>query len=232
MARDGIAYYNVAVKLMETPEYQEKYKGLVGDDRIVLGHFSRKVLAFAQENKKNEELFVRYTKEELKLEDGDRCIFVDVGFSGSLVEPLNKLIPNVDKVFHFLIATTNKVRGFISNPEHPLPHFETPSNGHLAMRWLEETHHGTIASSKELVEVVGKEGRRIYPNSVHEQTLDNKKFSTEYFIQKFCSERLVEAAVEMGELTEEQRIAARARLSQVICAVKTQQLPLFVGWDR
>lgn len=261
MARDGICFYKVAIELMKTDEYQKKYPKLT--ESIVFGHFSRKLVKNAAENP---DIFKQYISEELHIKDNDRCIFVDIGFSGSMIKPIRKLLPEVQIDFKFLLATPNKeeggsnlAEGFLGNPENPLPHVETAANN-LGIRWVEESHHGTVASATKLV--VGKDNR-IYPDSFcptapkeeptilprfikdlirkfspvevayyyKNKILYEKKFSTPHLLRKFCLKGLVHEAVTLPPLSKEEAAKGKELFNDTIGEIKAMRLPLLVGWD-
>ncbi len=228
MARDGLPYYEVAKRLMETAEYKEKFPSLTRDGSIVLGYFSRNVVKSADGSNEGREIFRRYIAEELHIQPGDRCIFCDIGFSGSMVKPIRDLIPDVQVEFNFLVATSNRAEGYLGNPSKPLPHLETAASN-MGVRWLEESHHGNIASATKLI--VDDQGH-VRPDTLSPKKVRfDEKFSQAYLIRKFCLRSLIDSAVQLGPLSKQEVEKARELFSQTIGAIKDNRLPLFVGWD-
>lgn len=228
MARDGIPFYKVALELMKTPEYQKKYPNLVHDQALTLGHFSRNVVSSSSGSAEGQELFQRYVRDELGIQDGDRCIFADIGFSGSMVKPIRSLMPSVSIDFKFLVATSDKAEGFLGNPQNPLPCIESAANN-LGVRWVEESHHGSLASATKLVE---GEDHHIYPDTHYPKKVRcEEKFSTPYLIRKFCLKRVVQSAVNRDPLKTLEGLVAKSEFNSTIGKIKTLELPLFVGWD-
>jgi hypothetical protein len=228
MARDGIPFYQVACQLMQKKEYREKYPHLLQEGAIVLGYFSRNAVASAKKSEEGQEIFRRYISEELKIKEGDQCIFVDIGFSGSMTKPIRELIPDAKIDFNFLVATSDKAEGYLGNPTNPLPNLETAANN-LGVRWVEESHHGNVASATKLV--VG-EDNRVYPDTFYpKKTRFNPKFSEEYLIRKFTLKGLVKYAIELNPLSKPEAEKAKEIFSQTLGAIKAHQLPVFVGWD-
>ena len=60
MARDGQAPYRLAKKLLEKDEFKQKYPNMGGDDKIVLGYFSRKVINSSYSSNEKKQLFQDY----------------------------------------------------------------------------------------------------------------------------------------------------------------------------
>lgn len=188
MARDGIPAYKMAVKLMAKPEFQQKYPNLTGDKQIVLGHISRKNMAFSQSSKEKEKLFQEYASNELGIAKDSDCLFVDIGFSGSTIDKIRGMLPEAKINFEYLISMTDKAKGYIANEDMPLnsiPH----SGWNAGVYWLENTHQGTLESSTEFVKV----NDRVYPNNL---VPNNKKFcakkgSLEFMIRRFSQKAVV-----------------------------------------
>jgi|GEM_PF-6402977 len=226
MARDGIPFYQVATELMKKDEYKIKFPQLAQKDNpIVLGHFSRNVVTGAKEKP---DLFKRYVTETLQIKEGESCIFVDIGFSGSMVEPIRKLLPDRKIDFHFLVATTNKAQGFLGNPQKPLSNLLTAANN-LGVRWVEESHHGNLASAQKLVE--GEDGRVYSDNLYPKKVLCEEKFSLQYLLRKFCLKGVVKYAVNLPSLSEREAMKAKDVFNETIGAIKNMELPVFLGWD-
>lgn len=227
MARDGIPFYEVAKELMKREDYQKKYPKLTEEGMIVLGHFSRKVIANADSSDANRNIFKQYIQ-QLKIKDSEPCIFLDIGFSGSMVNPIRALLPKNPIDFQFLIATTDKAKGFLSNPQNQLSHLATAASN-MGVRWLEESHHGTLSSATELVK--GEDGN-IYPNCLYpKKILCEEKFSLSHLIRKFCLKTLVREALEIKSLTIDEAAKAKEVFNNTIGDIKNWKLPLIVAWD-
>src|SRR5262249_36766617 len=85
MARDGGTPYQMAQTLLE--KYPERYPNL-SKDHLIYGYFSRKIIENCKQSDEGKTLFLDYIK-QLGVHDKDKCIFIDVGFSGSMINPIN-----------------------------------------------------------------------------------------------------------------------------------------------
>ncbi len=235
MARDGLPFYEVAQKLMKQEEYQKKYPFLAKEGALVYGYFSRE-LVFKSLSKP--ELFQQYFAENLGVKPLENCIFADIGFSGRMVDPIRKLLPENDIVFEFLVATSDKANGFLATPDQPLPYFESEKQN-LGMRWMEETHHGTLASGTELA--LDGEKNRVYvvhdSKGVQSEKYPGKvrteaKFSLPYLIRKFCLKAVVHSAADLPLQTEKERAETKKIFSETIRQIKNGELLIPVGWDQ
>lgn len=152
MARDGIAPYKVAKLLKE--RYPDKY----GDVPLSLVYLSRKVINWSISN---EEILRDYMIQR-GIEAGQACIFVDVGFTGSMIKSIKKALHNVTANirFAYLVSLTQDANGFMSNMETKMD--SVPQAGvNPAVHWLEDTHQGIVDSPTSLV----IENGRIRPNT-------------------------------------------------------------------
>ncbi len=228
LARDAIPYYQLAIKLMAKPEYAQKYPNLVGDDRLVLAHMSRKLLRHAVASTENQSVFDRYVRENLQIQEGDQCTFIDIGFEGSMIKEIRALFPKVAIDFTYLISMTDAAQGYLGDPSLPLRHFESKENN-PGMRWLEESHNGTLASSTKLV--VGEDDK-VYPENIYPQKKRfQEKFSEQYLLKKFCSKDVVEYAADLPEQVETDKAKAKTLFSETIGNIRGLKLPIFIDWD-
>lgn len=225
IARDGIPFYRVAIRLMQTEEYQKMYPGLAKAGAISLAYFSRKLVHNEQSHP---ELFIAYVQKELGVKEGDACYFVDIGFNGSMIDPIRKLLPGNQIDFEYLVANSEKANGFLGNPKAPFPSiFDAAKNA--GAHWLEEAHHGVIASPSHLVEA---EDGRIYANTLYPTRIfQDEEFSEGYLHRKFCIEAVIRAAVERPPLTPEEAEKAKALLNETIADIKNGRLPLLLTRD-
>lgn len=223
MARDGIPPYEIALNLMKKPEYQAKYPNIT-KDKIVLGYFSRKVVNHSLESEANKALFKRYTSEELGIKDGDECLFVDIGFEGSMIDKIRGLLPGVKADFEYLIAINNKATGFIATQDKQLSSVPSAANN-LGIHWLEDSHQGCIASPSSLVEVNG----RIYPNT---NTPKNKTYSSQPKSLQFLLKYFSQLGVVEGEtISKDQLEKCKKVFDETIQKIKDSQLPLLIEHD-
>lgn len=225
LARDGIAPYRIAKALMKTQEYREKYPELVEDKQITLAYFSRKVINSAVENDKTRGIFDKYVTKELGLKDGDKCIFVDVGFEGSMIDNFrNILLPRVGIDFEYLISLTPKANGFLATNEKRLTSV-AKAGGNPGIHWLEDTHQGSQESPKELVEVAGN----VYPNTrvpeAHKYCV--RKNSLEYLVREFSQDAVVESA-KGAPIPQDQRDTIKKTFDATLGQIKAKEIPLFV----
>ncbi len=176
-------------------------------------------------------------EKNLHIKPGDKCIFVDIGFAGSMVAPIKSALPENEVEFEFLIATSNKAKGFIANSELPLENFESEKH-HLGTRWLEETHHGTLASAKRLIRNDKGEIEVVFDSSGFRSEKHplkvriDPKFSLPYLIRKFCLKSVVESAAALPPQSKEVKENARKKLGDLMGQLLNGELPMLLGWDK
>lgn len=144
LARDGIAPYEVAKILQK--KYPEKY----GQVPLSLLYISRKVKGWATENEQNKQLLIEYVKQEgLKL--NEKCLFIDIGFMGSMIMSIKELLKNLipDIQFGYLVSHTQNAHGFMANMNVKLESVQA-AGGNTAVHWLEDTHQGVQNSPTKL----------------------------------------------------------------------------------
>jgi hypothetical protein len=238
MARDGIVFYEIAKELMKQPENVEKYPNLANKDAIVLGYFSRALIDHADSSDENKAIFKRYISENLGIQPKEKCIFVDIGFAGSMVAPIRGMLPENEIDFEFLIATSNRAKGFLGTMDQPLENF-TSEKHNLGTRWMEETHHGTLASGKKLfVDLDGKVQVKLdnikgIPSPKHAWKFrTEEKFSLPYMIRKFCKKTVVQTAAELPLQNEEALVKAKKAFSELVWKLQYGYLPMLIGWDK
>lgn len=181
LARDGTGPFKLAKNLMQ--QYPNRYNGIKPP---VLLYLSRKVVAecYRENTKKKKyskeekaegwQKFRDYIKEQ-GIEEGAKCMFIDVGFAGSMapkiVDMVNSPLPGkgaetqpdqpITVQFEFLISTKTHqktkghdviVTGFIGTPKNKLKAIPD-GNMNPAVNWLEETHQGVLSSPSELVKL-------------------------------------------------------------------------------
>lgn len=98
MARDGAAPYKLAQNMMKEEAYQQAYPGMAQEGRIVMGYFSRKVVGNSYETPEGQKLFKEYLVNELGIKPGDNCLFVDVGFEGSMIDKIREMASDLTGV--------------------------------------------------------------------------------------------------------------------------------------
>lgn len=221
LARDGIPQYKMAKKLMATKEYQEKYPNLVKDDQIVLGYISRKVKDSTKGPEK-EQLFKDYIEKELGIKKGDKCLFADVGYAGSLIDFIKSKVPGAN--FEYVISLSDQATGFVTEINRSKYPIEW-AGGNPGAHWLEDAHQGNFKSPTELVKA--SDGR-IYPITVQ----PNKKEyitvpgSLEYMGRKF-SQRAIVRCHKDKPIANEALAAAKAKFIDTMDRIKRFELPLF-----
>lgn len=152
LARDGIAPYKIAKRILANEQYQKLYPNL-SSKSITLAWFNRKILATLEKD-----FALKYSK-QLGIPEKKPLIFVDVGFNGSLIKPIRTLFSEVECDFEFFISFTDQAHGFAGANNDRLPGF--PTHICLSLYWIEETCQGTTCSAASLVEHNGK----IYANT-------------------------------------------------------------------
>jgi hypothetical protein len=152
LARDGIAPYQIAKRILANKQYQGLYPNL-SSKSITLAWFSRKILATSEKD-----FVLKYSK-QVGIPEKKPLIFVDVGYKGSLIKPIQTLFSEVECDFEFFISFTDEAHGFAGTNNDRLPGF--PGTVCLSLYWIEETCQGTTCSADTLVEHNGK----IYANT-------------------------------------------------------------------
>jgi hypothetical protein len=172
LARDGIAPYQIAKKILANKQYQKLYPNLTSKS-ITLAWFSRKILAKAQRD-----FVLKYSK-QVDIPEKKTLIFVDVGYSGSLINPIRTLFSEVECEFEFFISFNDEAHGFAGTNKERLSGF--PGTWCLSLYWIEETCQGTTCTADALVEHGGK----IYANTnIPGQKITYKDNPLNYLIRK------------------------------------------------
>lgn len=223
MARDGIAPYKMARKLMATAEYQKKFPNLNVDRDIILGYFSRKGIKSSTTSEDNQKLFQEYVEKELGIQKGDRCFFVDVGYAGSMIDDIKGLLPDVEIDFEYCISMTEKAKGFIAREDSRL-NAVSSAWANPGIHWIEDAHQGNEKSSSGFVKV----GDHVYPNT---KQPDKKQYcsdpkSLEYLIRKF-SQRAVVRCFQNPPLKKPQLKVAIAQFDDLLEKINTCTIPWF-----
>ena len=124
--------------------------------------------------KRDPMLLQKYILQETGMKENDRCVFVDVGFGGSVIQPIKEQLEplNIDVRFNFLISHTTKAkvgdrkfraRGFLAHREKRPLEVVDKAGGNPAIHWVEDTHQSVMDSPKILM--VNDSGR-IVPGKV------------------------------------------------------------------
>lgn len=246
-ARDGIAPYEIALKLMQRPDYQQKYPNLVGEEKIVLAYLSRAVVTESNRTAENKETFHKYLN-QLGIRDGDQCTFVDIGFQGSQINNTRSILKfnnhNIDASFSYLLSHTDDAEGFIISEDDSrrteqeafkqLPSIMSilykRAGSNLATHWLEDTHQKNVKSPSRLVKVEENGKIKVYPNTLVPGAKEfvASKGSKEYFIRKWCLKAVVQGAEKYDIATLNLSFAVN-RLDEMLDKVVKGQLPLLVS---
>lgn len=224
LARDATAPFKMAKKLMEKPEYQKKYPNLIGDNQLVLAYFSRKLVANCSKTRVGRQLFKNYAEKQLGIKPGSSSLFIDVGFTGTMIDSVKKMLSWAKIEYEYLISMTNKANGFLATNQHPLD--SVPSAGkNLGIHWLEDTHQGNIKSPSILV----KERDQVYPNTKteNEKTYCNEKYSFDFVLRKFTLKAVVDA-FSQHPLSGKDLLDRRARFDETLTLIKRSAIPLFL----
>lgn len=156
MARDGIAPYEVAKILKEKdPNYK--------DVDISLVFLSRSIISTASENKEDKNLVHDYLIQECNMQKNDKCLFVDVGYQGSMISKIKKLTSclNLNLKFEYLLSHNPNIDGFLEDVKTPLKSIPINEAGNnLATYWLEDTHQSNLESPKKL-QRMEKNGKQV-----------------------------------------------------------------------
>lgn len=232
MARDGTAPYKLALNIMKETKYQEKYPEMLTEGRIVMGYFSRKVVNSSYANPEGKKLFKQYMHEELGIRPADKCMFVDIGFEGSMIDKITDMASaltdndeacKVEVEFEFLLSLTNKAKGFLADVDNQLA--SVPSAGaNLGIQWLEDSHHGVINSPQSLIK---SENGRVYPDTftaINKDTCINQP--VDFLLRKFSQRAITTANEKYGDDVDFS--AAKIKFNETIERIKNNQLWLYI----
>lgn len=190
LARDGIAPY-ITCKLLKEA-FPDKFNKV----EIYLIYISRTVAYSSVQldeeisssdkhvvdylktvQNRDPDILRKYIVQETDLKESDRCIFVDVGFGGSIIRPVKRQLKSmlVDAQFCYLIShtTSEKVRkekyrahGFLAHLEQRPLDPVNKAGGNPAVHWIEDTHQGVLLSPKILFQT---DSGKIVPATVTEK---------------------------------------------------------------
>ncbi len=224
LARDGTVPYKMAKKLMERGEYREKYPNLTSPGSIGLAYFSRKVVHSSRE------LLKEYVKTELGLQEGDSCLFVDIGFEGSMIDTIRKELSGIEIEFHYLISLTDRASGFLATPDAHLTSVSC-AGGNLGIHWLEDSHQGALKSPRQLVkgQKPGDSEEHIYPDTLFPtKQRCVERYSLEHLMRKFCSRAILkwadQPAPQPGAFAK-----LKATFDDTLRKIKFNELPLLAS---
>lgn len=144
LARDGIAPYQVAQILQK--KYPEKYDNIP----LSLLYISRVVKDWSTKNEANKQTFIDYVQQEgLKL--NEKCLFIDIGFKGSMIQPIKELLKDLtpDIQFGYLISHTQKAHGYMANRDINMESVRAAGQN-PAIHWLEDTLQGVQNTATKL----------------------------------------------------------------------------------
>jgi len=187
LARDGIAPYHVAriLKASNLKKYGKvelsllyisrtlAYTSTLMDDEISRSDVIIKEYVGTLKDR-DSRLLRKYILQETGLKTGDKCLFVDVGFAGSIIPPVKRQLRHVgvDIEFCYLISHTTslkvpeeryRAKGFLAHrEERPLDPVDK-AGGNPAVHWIEDTHQYVINSPKILIK---NDTGRIVPATV------------------------------------------------------------------
>jgi hypothetical protein len=150
LARDGIASYQIAKRILANERYQKLYPNL-SSESLTLAWFSRNVM------KNSDKTLLKEYSEQIGVPKSKPLIFVDIGYNGSLIQPIQELFAGEEISFEYFISFTDNANGFVGTRNNTLPHFKDCWTSPVF--WLEESCQGVALSSSELV----KKGEEIYP---------------------------------------------------------------------
>lgn len=176
LARDGIAPYLAAqiLKKQHAPKYEKVVLSLLPISRT-LAYSSTQldekicnsevlVKEYVQRLKKRDPyLLQKYIIQETGMQRGARCLFIDIGFSGSLITPITEQLEHldIDMRFHYLISHTSRrkvkrrryePRAFLAHKEKRPLAVVDKAGGNPAVHWMEDTHQSVYASPKILIQ--------------------------------------------------------------------------------
>lgn len=220
LARDGTPIFKLASEVLN--KNKEKYPNLKPED-LSLAYISRKINNDLETNE-DKDLLSDYLK-QLGLKKDDKCIFVDIGYNGKVIEMVKNNLSKItshEPEFEYLISWTKKAKGFIANGGSDLKGIPFLGSNR-AIHWLEDTHQGAKKSPTALIRT--KDG--IYPNTL----LPGKKetYSSEpheYIIRKFGQKAIANMSEIDGENIDLQK--SINKLDELFVKLKDNKLPLYI----
>jgi hypothetical protein len=222
LARDGTAPYKLACKLLKDPVHSKKYPNM-SEDKIALGYLSRKVINHCKSSEAGKQMLRNYIK-QLGVNEGDKCLFVDIGFYGSMINDIRSMLPKNDIQFEYLISLTDKASGYIASDHKKLKSIQD-SGGNPAVHWLEDTHQGAKRSPSALV--LNPMDNRIYPDTLLPNKEKKHTDPENYLIRKFSMKAVtkVHKQVDMDSINITQ---ATEKLDDILTKIRKGERCLFI----
>lgn len=245
MARDGIAPYKLAQTLLKT--YPQRYPNFNSTEKhCFLAYLTRKIVGTGFDSKtgqlisEGKKLIQNYLH-QLGVKEGTPCIFVDVGFEGSMTEKIKAIMERGDIEFEFLISIRDdRAHGFLATQEERLVSVPHPTCN-LAVHWLEDNHQGVGESPTHLIiadngRIVpntnpGKEGNGLTLGGMPlEKTLcvDPQRNPGEYLLRK-CGQRAIKHVGLKYKIEGVPEIQAKKDLDEMLGKIRRAEVPLFIG---
>jgi hypothetical protein len=249
MARDGAAPFKLAQNMMKEENYKESFPGLTQEGRIVMGYFSRKVVANSYSSVEDQEIFKKYLVNELGIKPGDNCLFVDIGFHGSMIDRITEMASNLNGIqaaaapatrlsnsrvstrdvpadrvkvnFEYLISLTTKATGYLATDDYQLESVHC-SGKNLGVHWLEDSHQGVIESPTKLIK---HSNGHIYPDTLkpgHKKTCIDK--GEEFLLRRFSTKAITDAHLNIGSNGDWLKI--KGNFDRTLIKIKAGEMPL------
>lgn len=242
MARDGAVPFQLAQAMLNDPVRSRQFPNLTPSS-ICLGYFSRKIIQDCQSNGPDGARKMQEYISQLGIQDGDNCLFVDVGFTGSMIDSIKSMLApqhiNID--FEFLISYTPKAHGFMAPTQKVIRGTQPPSNStnsttavadriiHAAnpraIHWLEDSHQGVIRSPQRLVRYQG----RIYTDTNipgYERTYSNQPID---HLLRLVGQSAVTTSLEELDPSTIDTQTAVAGLNRFLISIEEDTLPLHIS---
>lgn len=150
-ARDGLGSYIAAQELKQHFDYTQS-----PDDQLVYAYLSRKIV-FGTEGSKLEQ----YLGQE-GIQQNDNVVLADIGWYGSLMLPIKRVLPNAD--IRFLISRHPDIPGYADSPYLPCMASMAIIRSNTAPLFLEDTYSGPVPSPVTLTESDGQ----LAPNTLND----------------------------------------------------------------
>jgi hypothetical protein len=257
IARDGAAPFALAQNMMKTEKYQNKFPGMAQEGRILMGYFSRAIVNSSYATPEGQDRFKKYLKDEVGVQPGDKCLLVDVGFAGSMVDKVREMAgdprtleavapytrnievnaanPGSHVEFEYLMSTgtepsnfsLEKASGFLSSVTNRISALPGNAGGLPGTWWIEDTHQGVIDSPKTLVEHTDG---HIYPDTIvpgQKKTCMNLDGNGEEYVVRRFSKKAIADAY----LKADDAVSfetLRAKFNDTLLKLTALELPRFV----
>jgi hypothetical protein len=238
LARDGSAPRKLAMSLLK--EHPERYPNIKAED-MPLAYFSRKVILDCEARGAQGKKDINDYMQQLGVKPGTNCIFVDIGFQGSMIKNIKDMLDGYPIEFEYLISHTSKAHGFFGTHLEDLKSVQVGgAGGNAAIHWLEDSHQGAILSPSKLI----RNEKGVFPNtrtSTDKINYLNNPANTsvkarsdshiQYLIRRLSKDAIAKINRFTPKLEEIEKDQAFVALDNFLLKIKNGKLPLYVNHE-